>query len=135
MKIKCYYRTYNIYSDNLEAYADIIDIQNYNINYAKYLFNFIKDIKTLETIEYISINIEKIEFKEIEEFSFNVDIPDIYVYIYIEKTLFEHNLGWNDDWECPTIVVKKALEGWKKFLEMPREKDTVYKFEIPDSDL
>ncbi|MCI7223113.1 MULTISPECIES: hypothetical protein [Fusobacterium] len=129
MKIKCFY-----YDEDLRLpWANIIDIQNYNINYAKYLFNFI--IHTNDRIEYLLENIEKIQKREEKLFERLVEIPDIYIYIYLEKTLFEHNQEHWEEWECPTIVVKKALEGWKKFLEMPRDKNTVYEFEIPDSDL
>lgn len=130
MKIKCFY-----YDGDLRfPWSNIIDEgKKYDINYSRYLLNLL--IYTNDRIEYLLENIEKVQKREEKVFERLIEIPDIYIYIYKEKTLFEHNEEYCEDWDCPTIVVKKALEGWRKFLEMPKDKDTVYEFEIPDSDL
>lgn len=130
MKIKCFY-----YDGDLRfPTARIMHHERYNINYSRYLLNYLI-FTSLGGVKFGLDNIKKIEKDEKEVLEGTVVIPDIYIYIYKEKSLFEHNQEYWEEWECPTIVVKKALEGWKKFLEMPRDKDTVYEFEIPDSDL
>lgn len=130
MKIKCFY-----YDGDLRfPWSSIIDEEKkYDINYSRYLLGFL--IHTNDSIKYLLKNIEKVIGGEEEVFERLIEMPDTYVYIYKEKALFEHNQEYWEEWECPTSVVKQALEGWKKFLELPKDKDTVYEFEISDLDL
>lgn len=131
MKIKCFYDM--LYSGRYEPYAEIINQEKYNINYSRYLLSFL--IYTNDRIEYLLKNIDKVMRERKKVFERLIEMPDTYIYIYKEKSLFEHNQEYWEEWECPTKVVIQALEGWQKFLEMPENKDTVYEFEIPDSDL
>ena len=134
MKIRCFYKILEmIDSDLFLTCAKIINEENYNINYSRYLLGFL--IYTTDSIKYLLENIEKVIEGEEEVFERLIEMPDTYVYIYKEKALFEHNREYWEEWECPTLVVKQALEGWKKFLELPKDKDTVYEFEISDLDL
>lgn len=128
MKVRCYY-----YKGDFNFTAlDIIDSYKYDADYLKnygYVLNFLT-FSSLETTVDMIEDIEKIEKNEMEVSGGVVDGPEIYIYIYKEKTIFEDTFGYHDDLEWPTSAVKQALEGWRTFLEMPKEKDTVYEYEI-----
>lgn len=128
MKILCFYNDY------FEKDCEIKNQEKYNILHSRYLLNLIF-WSDKDDIDYFLESIEEVEKGKKEVFEIGLVIPDIYIYIYKEKVLFEHNLGWYANWECQLKIVKEALRGWKKFLEMPKEKDTVYEFEINDLDL
>ena len=119
MKIIFNYKVYNGVIDHPDA--NILDAERYNIFYSKYFANTVRFLELLESVNYFLDNIKAVENGEKEVFESQIIIPDIYIYIYKDVVKFEQNQGYWEDWECPTIELKKALIAWKKFLELPKD--------------
>ena len=100
--------------------AKIKDAERYSIFYSKYFTNVISFSSLRGTISILE-DIRKLENNEIEVSESGTIMFDIAIYIYKDVVKFEQNEGYWEDWECPTIELKKALIRWKKFIALPKD--------------
>lgn len=128
MKIKYYY---HIGKDKKlwGGYCSIINGEKYNIGYSVYLTRLLIEIH-FEGGEELMREIEKIERGEKEYYDNAAETLEYFIY----KDRVDFKCWWGDyeDWSCPIEEFKKALLGWMKFLEMPRDINSYLEVKIND---
>ena len=130
MKMKCYYDL-DEYGKLWGGYCSIVDAERYDKYYSLYLMNTI-NAATKEGAEKTIETIRQVENGEIESFDDAIEIFEFL--ITKDKVHFEYFWESDDwkDWDCELEEFKRALVGWRKFLEMPRDINSYLEVKLND---
>lgn len=115
----------------LDATEDI------NAQYQKYILGALySDLNEISHCDLVLQKIAQIEAGEIEEYTWSGD--GFYHYIKPDFVTFEHYV-FNECpewplWSCSMAQYKAALQGWRQFIDMPKNIDSELIIELPDDD-
>lgn len=111
--------------------------ESLNFQYQKYLLSALdSDLQEISHCDLVLKKIAQIKTGEIEEYTDGGD--GFYHYIKPNSVTFEHYV-FNECpewplWSCSLAQYKAALEGWRKFLEMPVSIDSEVIVALPEDD-
>lgn len=109
-------------------------INDHDEDYAKYLggaFHF--DVQAVKYCDEILDEIEKVQSAQQEKTGWSGNAFDITIYrdhVDVNHQQFAGHPDW-PTWTCSLAEFKTALQGWKRFLEMPVSLESEVVVELP----